>query len=203
MYYRKNIDMCLKNDFTQICDCKDELQRIKKFDEFFRLSLDSNCYFDYEIIYLSDNPISITVKHKEKEETITSLYENSSTLLNAQNKHIKFINVSISLGNSIEREKTYYRFDDGVQPLHDEVSIMFDDQYRLTLSKKTKDWYRPIEVGIYITLSDAKNYITIFHGRGRDFFNKNLEKICFEFIVQDFIKNKDYIFNKLLKKLEH
>lgn len=209
MYHRKNIDLCLSKEFFHLSNIEDEKTKIKCLSEFFHLDIDSFRYSDYEITYLSDNPITITVKDNKTLKCYCATYDNAAPLLKAQAEHIKFINVNIQYSNGIERERVFYRFMDNFDfdPLHDEIYIMFDDHYRLTLTKKYSAWYRPIEGGIYLTLSDTRHYTTVFHTKifkkDTEFFeNRDVRAFSFEHFVQDFIENKDKIFNKIMSKLD-
>ena len=208
MYYRKNIDEHLKKEFDKICASETDIERIKKINRFFHLHLDVGHYSDYELLSASTSPIGVAIKDSKTGTIYSALFETTSDLLKAKASHIKFINVHISLPENIEREKTFYRFMkyDERDPLHDEVFATFDNTYRLSLVKKYPAWYRPIESGVYITLSDIQSYSTKYHAKLYDttefFENYDVEKASFNALVQEFIKNKEEIFNKIMAKLD-
>lgn len=208
MYHRQKIDEYLQKKFTTLDAYPTEVERVYQFNNFFQLQLDVSRLSDYEVLFASVDPIiSVVIKDKKNGQIYTANYENNSTLLKAQAEHIKFINISISLADRVEREKTFFRFCDFAHPtpLHDEIYATFDGRYKLTLVKKSPSWYRPIESGVYLTLSDTKEYFTKFHTKifadDDEFLKKNPSRFAFEFTVHEFIENKDIIFNKIMKKL--
>lgn len=209
MYHRKNIDICLSKEFKRICEMENEKERIKALGDLFHLDLKPSRHADYEIIASEDKTVNINVKDKLTGTSYYASFDNSSPLINGQARHVKFVNISIQYINGFEREKVFYRFMDLLEfdPLHDEVYVMFDNQYRLTLAKKYPKWYRPIEEGIYLTLSDVRNYTTVFHTKilsnDEEFFEKlDARMFSFDCFVQEFFKNKDEIFNKIMAKLD-
>ena len=209
MYHRQKIDEHLKKEFNRLCNIPSEKDRMYALNKFFHLHLTGTRLSDYKIIFTSDDPVSTTIKDEATGAIYSAVYENNSTLLKAQAEHIKFVNVNISLSNDLEREQTYFRFVDPLhdQPLHDEVHATFEGRYSLTLVKKYPTWYRPIESGVYLTLSDTKEYYTKFHTMITDldneFFKTNPTTLSsFDAVVKEFIESKNIFFEKIMSKLK-
>ena len=208
MHYRQKIDEYLQKEFETLCKIPEEDARKLAISKFFHLHFSSSRLADYKIIYTSGEPVSITAKDEKNGIIYSAIYENNSTLLKTQSEHIKFVNVNISLANDLEREQTYFRFLDPLdeKPLHDEIHANFEGRYRLTLVKKYPSWYRPIESGIYLTLSDFKEYYTKFHFMITDldteFFKIDPIYNNFESVVNEFIESKDIFFEKIMAKLK-
>lgn len=207
MYHSNNTDEYLLKQFSKLCAIPIESERIKSVNSFFHLQLDETRISDYEIQVLSTDPIVRTqIKDNLTGEIYSANYDNNSHIPQYSAVHAKYIHVIISYPQNIEREKIFYRSSDSL-PLHDEVCIKFNNYKMILWKNYPKGCMFPCEEGIYLSLTDLSTPIAVkkYYSKideTNEFFHRSMGLYSFDVMAQEFIYNKEFIFNEIMKTLE-
>ena len=204
------VDVSLIDDYKKICNCTDEMERKKKLIKFFKIPLDFKRLSDYKITLsaIDDSFIGIFIKDELTNFTYSANYENNEKLLKYKATHVKHVNVHISYPFiNAERELIFSRFDDYSEPLHEEVIVMQDNKFQLTLIKKYPNAYFPYEQGIYLALSEYITGEKMFYKKifdaNNEFFPVDVVNSSFDTIIDKFIFDNKKIFEEIMKKVNH
>lgn len=210
---RTSTDQKLVSEFSKICACTNEEERIDKIIDFFHLPLkkilidfrtNSAKMPDYEFVGLpsadSYTGVCAVIKDNSTGIVYTAKYENNPVLLKYNATHIKHRIIHMSCPNHVEREFTYSRFTDCQNPLHEEIQTIHQEKYRLTFIRKYPEAYPPYEQGDYISLSEILTGSSLFYEKILDY--KWISPNCNQSSVRKaFVWENDFIFQNIMKEL--